>query len=530
MITELRLFNFGGISGELLFSSGLNVVIGETGAGKSLLLSSVNFLKGERFPFVCEGTFVEAVFQVKGEEITVRREVRSSRSRFFLNGMRVPQKRVEEVISPLVLFQSQRLSAKLLKPSYQLAVLDEVSGVKELISSYKELYRRYKELSLELKSLRKELTEREREVDVLKFQIKEIEEANLKEGEEEELLELKERVSRANELKELRERSLSLLYYGEPSALSLISSALREFEKLSLFEGIRERLEEVYYLLEGVVSEIESKVEPPSTEFSLEEIEDRLYQIERVKRKYGPTLKEVEDFLKKAKERLSLLENGEELLKEKEESLKELKRELLTLGKEISKRRREGAKKLEELLTSEFRELGLEKSVFKVEITELPEPGPLGLDEVNFLFSGNPSLPLSPLKESASGGELSRMLLSILKVLSPRDSVMVFDEIDTGISGKILKRVAEKLKEIGQKSQVVAVSHWPQVAALADRVFKVEKESSGEVKVKELNPNELKKELAVMISGSLTEGSLKAAEDLLRLREETWNTQDKRNW
>ena len=525
MIEELRLFKFGAITGELLFSPGLNVIIGETGTGKSLLLSSINFLKGERSPIASEGTFVEALFKLGEEELSVRREVKSSRSRFFLNGMRVPQKRVEEVVSPLILFQSQRLATELLKPSYQLALVDELSSNGELLKSYRELYLKYREALEGLERLRQELSGREREIDVLKFQISEIEEADIREGEEEELLELKELVSKAEELKQLREKSLYLLYEGEPSALSLISEVIREFEGLSLFPEIRERLEEIYYGLEGIVSEIEGRVEPPETQMSLSEIEERLYRIERIKRKYGPTLSDVREFLKRAKERLELLERGDEGLKEEEERVKRLKEELLKLGRELSARRREGAERLKELLKGEFEELGLSEARFEVEFIPLEEPSPAGLERVRFLFSGNPKLPLSPLSEAISGGELSRLLLSVLKILSPENTVMVFDEIDSGMSGKILRKVAEKLKEIGRKTQVIAVSHWPQVVAAADRVFKLEKAEGGEVRVKLLEGEELRRELSIMISGEVSGGGLKAADDLIKSWEERWHTE-----
>ncbi|RKQ63230.1 DNA replication and repair protein RecN [Thermovibrio guaymasensis] len=525
MLEELRLFNFGSITGELLFSPGFNVIIGETGTGKSLLLSSINFLKGDRSSISGEGTFVEALFRVGDEEVSVRREIKSSRSRFFLNGMRVPQKRVEEVVSPLILFQSQRLSAEFLKPSYQLSLIDEVSGNREILARYRELYQRYVSSLRELEALRDELSAREREIDVLKFQISEIEEANIGEGEEEELLELKKLVSRAQELEELRRKSLYLLYEGESSALSLISEVLREFEKVSLFPEIREKLEELYYSLEGLVSEIDSKIEPPQTEMSLSEIEERLYQIERIKRKYGPTLSDVSSFLSRAKERLEFLERGDEKLEEKEREVEGLKKELLEVAREISRRRREGAEKLKELLEEEFKDLGLLEARFEVEFISLEEPSPSGLERVRFLFSGNPKLPLSPLSQSISGGELSRFLLSVLKILSPENIVMVFDEVDSGISGKILRKVAEKLREISRRVQVIAVSHWPQVVAAADRVFKLEKGAQGEVKVRLLQGEDLLRELSIMISGQVSAGGLKAAKDLLMSWEERWHTE-----
>ncbi len=519
MIEELKVNEFGGIRGELLFSPGLNVIIGESGTGKSLLLNSINFLKGKSFPFVKDGTFVEAVFLVNGEEITFRREFKSSRSRFFLNGMRVPQKRISGLIEKLVLFQSQRLSHEFLKPSYQLSLVDEFGGCGEKLREYRELYFRYVKALKELEELKTKLNERE--IDLLKFQISEIEEADLKEGEEEELLRLKELVSRAEEIRNLREKSLYLLSEGEVNASSLISEVLREFGKSSLFPEIERELEEVYYLLEGVVSRIEREIEVPETELSLSEIEERLYQIERLKRKYGSSYSEIMDFLEKARKELSKLEKGEEIVREKEEELERLKGELLEVGRELSLLRREGALKLKEFLKKEFKGLGLESAKFEVEFLKEEEPKAYGLERVNFLFSGNPKLPLSSLSDSISGGELSRFLLSVLNYLSPGVSVVVFDEIDAGISGKILKKVAEKLKEISRKRQVIVVSHSPQVVAAADKVFKLYREG-GETLIKELGREELLRELSIMISGKLSKTSLKTAEDLIKDWEELW--------
>ncbi|RUM89004.1 MAG: chromosome segregation protein SMC, partial [Thermovibrio sp.] len=196
MLEELRIGSFGGISGELFFSPGLNVIVGETGTGKSLLISSLKFLMGERFSFVTDDTFVEAVFKTDGDELFVRRDLKGGRSRYFLNGVRVPQRKLFEVLSPLFILQSQREGISLLKPSVQLKLLDRFSGTEELLEEYRELLNRYREKLSELEELKKQEMLREREIDILRFQIEEIEEANLKPGEEEELLELKERVSK----------------------------------------------------------------------------------------------------------------------------------------------------------------------------------------------------------------------------------------------------------------------------------------------------------------------------------------------
>ncbi len=520
MLEELRLHRFGAISGELILSKGFNVIVGETGTGKSLLLSSINFLTGHRFPFVSDGTFVEAVFHLNGEEVCVRREVLGNRSRYFLNGMRVPQQKIKEVVSPLFVFQSQRQGVTLLKPSVQLQLLDTFSENIGLLSEYREVYAEYTEVLLELEKLREEERLRDREIDILRFQIEEIERVNLQPGEEEELRQLKERVERADQIRELRSKSLCFLYECEGSVLDRLAEVVREFEKSGLYSEILDKLNSVYFEIESIVSEIEREVEPPETELSLEEIENRLYQIERLKRKYGSSYDEINAFLKNVREKLERLENITFEVEQTEKRVKELEEELYRLGRELSERRREGAEKLKEYLKRSFSELGLESARFEVLFEELEKPSPFGLEKISFLFSGNPKLPLSPLSESISGGELSRFLLSILSFFSFPGVTMVFDEIDAGMSGKILRKVAKKLRAISENQQVLAVSHSPQVAAAADRVFKLEKDFNGNVNIRVLEGEEVVRELSIMLSGEVTESGIKTAQDLLKSWEE----------
>ncbi|TCK03903.1 DNA repair protein RecN [Phorcysia thermohydrogeniphila] len=520
MIEELRLYKFGLISAELSFSPGFNVIIGETGAGKSLLLSSIDFLKGAKSDVVSEGSFVEAVFSFEDEEVFVRREIKGGRSRYFLNGMRVPQKLVEEKVARFLIFQSQRQSIELLKPSYQIEVLDRVSGVSSLLESYKELYHAYREKQKELESLKADAAEKEREIDILKFQIEEIESANLREGEEEELLELKKVVSQAEKVKSLRELVRFNLYDGEGAALEKIGEVLSSLEELEMFSDLVKRLSNLYYELEAVYFELEKRLEVPDEDISLEAIEDRLYEIERIKRKYGGSLEKVKEFLERSKERLEVLENLDFELEKKEKELEELRRELQEISAKISAKRKAGAKELKAVLIDSFRELKMESARFEVLLEELPDFTPKGKDRVTFLFSGNPKLSLSPLSDSISGGELSRFLLSVLALFSFPEVTMVFDEIDAGMSGKVLTKVAGKLRDIAKSQQVIAVTHSPQVVAAADRVFKVEKSPSGSVTVRVLDEEEKKKEIAIMISGDVSEGSLRAADELIKKWEE----------
>ncbi|SMP13453.1 DNA repair protein RecN (Recombination protein N) [Desulfurobacterium pacificum] len=518
MIEELRLGNFASITAELDFSPNFNVIIGETGAGKSLLLSAISFLKGDKLSFPAEECFVEAVFSTPEGEVFARREIKAGRSRCFLDGMRVPQKLLAERVSPLIVFQSQRQSIELLKPSVQLEILDRLAENEELPSVYRAKFEAFKKEKEKLEELERKVQDRDRQIDILKFQIEEIREANLREGEEEELLELRNLLRQSEKIKEVKELVRVLIYEGEGSALERISEVISRLEKIEGSEELLERLRNAYYELEDICSEIERKLYVPDEEVSLDEIEDRLYEIEKLKRKYGSSIAEINAFLKEAEEKLYTLENLEFEIEEERKRLEALEAELKELASEISERRKRAAEEFEAYVVSTLKELGMPEVRFKVEFRE-KELSATGVDEVQFLFSGNPSLPLSPLSASISGGELSRFLLTILSKVSVPGVTMVFDEIDAGMSGKTLSLVAAKLKEIAKNQQVIAVTHSPQVVAAADRVFKVEKKN-GNVAVREVKKEQIEREIAIMISGDLTDKSLEAARDLIRRWEE----------
>ncbi|WP_163328099.1 DNA repair protein RecN [Desulfurobacterium thermolithotrophum] len=520
MIEELRLSSFGSISAELLFSQGFNVIIGETGAGKSLLLSSIEFLKGKKSNVVFEGSFVEAVFNVQGEEIFIRREIKNGRSRYFLNGMRVPQNLVEKKLFPLITFQSQRQSIELLKPSYQLKLLDVFSTVTPFLKEYKKIYELYRQKEIEFKKLLDEMSAKDREIDILRFQIEEIKSVNFQKGEEEELLALREVLLKSESVKRFKSLARRFLYDGEDSALEKIEVVIRELEELGVGEEILNRLNSVYYEIEDIYSEIEKSFVIPEEDISLEAVEERLYEIEKLKRKYGNSYEEVQKFLKKIEGRLEALENLDFEVEKVQRDLENLKKELESLASKISELRKKGAEKLKEYLISSFSELCMESARFEIKLKPLEDFLPTGKDSVEFLFSGNPKLPLSLLSSSISGGELSRFLLSVLTFFTDSKTTIVFDEIDSGMSGKVLSKVAEKLKKISQKQQIIAVTHSPQILAAADKVFKVEKDQKGEVIVKTLSDEEKKREIAIMITGKITKGSLSAAEDLLNRWEE----------
>ncbi len=517
MISEIGFSSIASIKpAKLNFSPYLNVIIGETGTGKTLFLSLFKLLKGEKPSFpIKENSFVEALFKEDNEETYIRREMMPHNSRYFLNGMRTTQKVVYETLSPLIAFQSQRLSVCLLKPSYQLKVLDSFSGDKNLILDYSKLFTRLKKLKAELDELKLKNTRRNDEIEFLKFQINEIESIKLKENEEERLLELRERIGKTESIKNFLGLSKSRLYDSDSSAFSQISRVISELEKLNVKTHILGRLSTIQDELESIVADIEGEFGNIEVGSSINDVESRLYEIDKLKGKYGGTYESIMDHLRNSRERLSELENLDEKVREKEIDVKNVEKMLLDISEKLTRTRRKHAKLLEERVLRNLRDMYLTNARFSIKFRKMKEFGPNGTETIEFLFSGNPKFPLSPLSKAISGGELSRFLISLFDVMVDTRSTMVFDEIDAGMSGKVLSSVAEKLRKVSRKNQIIAVTHSPQVAAMADKIFKVEKSPSNMITIRQLNENEVEGEIATMISGKRTNGSLQAAKELL---------------
>ncbi|WP_456395507.1 DNA repair protein RecN [Desulfurobacterium sp.] len=520
MLSELSIKNFAAIEkADLMFHSGLNVIVGETGAGKSLLLGAIGFLKGDKLKFpVSEEAFVEAVFERDNEEIIVRREIVNGRSRSFLNGRRVPQNLVKEQISPFITIQSQHESITLLNPSRQLKIVDQFAENEELLKEYRTAYDVFLEAKKKLEFLKQNMAERERKIDILKFQINELESVEWGQELETELSKLAEILSKAEKIKEVIALSRAELYEGEGSAYSKVGRVLREIEELELSDLVEE-LSDIHYRIEGFVFELEKRLSIPETEESLEEIEDRLYEMRKLKEKYGPSWKDVETFYEKARRELEELENIDIEIETAEKKYLHAKERVENLARKLTKVRKEAARNLEKRIKEHLDDLELKHAKFRIAF----EPAPLsytGKDKISFLFTGNPSLPPQPVGVSISGGELSRLLLSILAESGKTSDVLVFDEIDSGMSGKVLSRVAEKLAKISRNIQIIAVSHSPVVVAMADSVFKVVKSSDGNISVSRLEGEQIEQEIARMIAGEVTEGSLQTARELMERKRE----------
>ncbi len=509
MLYELRLGNFGIFKEvDVVFSPNLNVIVGETGAGKSLLLNSLEFLAGKRFSFETEGTFAEAVFD---DETIVRREIVSKRARSFLNGVRVKSDVLANFIADRVSFQSQRESMRLFKPSYQLALLDKFAQNEKLLSEFSSLYSKYKELESKLSQLKAKEAERERLLDILRFQRQEILSAQPFGQEVEEELEQKEKLlRRSEEISNLKDELLFELYESADSVYEKLAKFAEKLDELG-FSKLSSQLYEAHYLVESVCDDVKDELDVEHLPESLEEVNLRLSQLQKVKRKYGGSWQEVEKFLSRIESQLAELESLDTSLTELQSELEALKRKLNDLAQRLHQRRKKAAHDFERKVLKSLRELEV-FGTFKVEISQLPEISSKGKDKVTFLFSGSSDLKLTSLSSSISGGELSRLLLSVFSVVGDSSQLLIFDEVDAGMSGKTIKSVARKLKEISKKTQVIVVTHSPVVASAADRLFFVQRQDS-DAKITQVKEPDVV--LANMIAGRITEGALKTARELL---------------
>jgi DNA repair protein RecN (Recombination protein N) len=556
MIEEIRIKNFGIFSEiYLTFSEGLNVITGETGAGKSMLIGSLQFLlggrastsmikEGEKF---CE---VEALFKITKKElrewfeergisldedrILIKRILESDgRSRVYIGGSISTVGTLREIGEELVEITGQGGAVELLKPQKHAEYLDAFC---ESISLHKELKQVVKEIR-ELKKKYSELNtlekERERRIETLKFELKEIEDAKLKEGELEELMNRREMMKKGEKLAERVRSAYELLYEGEGSANEKIGTAKRLIQDLAGFEKIdnlikglesaESELKEVIRSLEEIMREI--RYDPQE----IERIEERITLIKRLMRKYGGSEKELIEYAKKISEELKTLESAGEKAKEIEKLLNEKCLRMCEIAEKLSERRKTGAEKLSKEVSRVLSELGMKGAKFVVHLEPLNDGiefngkwfSENGAEKVLFKFSSSPSGEPKPLHEVASGGELSRVLLAIKSITSYKEGIpsSIYDEIDTGVGGAVAEMIGLRLKLSSQTSQVICVTHLPQIAAYGDRHIVVRKEltKKGErVYVEILEGEERIDELARMLSGiEKPESARKLAKELI---------------
>lgn len=554
MLSNLYIENIAVIEKTSIdFKKGLNVMTGETGAGKSIVIDSINAVLGNRtskelirtgassafvsaeFTNLSEKAIAvidETGFELEDGELLIQREISTTgKNKCRINGRPATVSTLKEIGVQLINIHGQHESYELMSPELHISYIDKLAGLESEIEAYQEVYKKYKKLSAELKKATVDESERERKIDLLKYQIDELEDADLRDGEYEELNEQKAVLQNSEKIIEAIMSSRALMNGDEESSgvlenLQEINSQLSDIsEYMSEVEPINSRIESAIYELEDCLSELTGLTDLVDTDGgSLDSIEERLDLIYTLGKKYGSTIKEMLDFLDKAKKELNALvmydENREALIKECDKAYKEAEK----LAKALSEKRRATSSEFADKVCEEMAFLDM-PNVKLVVVQEKCELNSLGCDNIEFLISTNPGEPPKPISKIASGGELSRMMLAVKNVLSDKDDIdtLIFDEVDTGISGSAAQKVGLKLREVSKSRQVLCVTHLAQIAAMGNSHFKISKSVRDEktfTKVEELDHEGRKQELARIIGGTeMTKASLDYAEEMLRAGE-----------
>lgn len=550
MLNQLSVRNVAVIDKlDINLHDGVSVLTGETGAGKSIIIDSINMILGDRAnkELVRYGTdkaVVQAVFDapksvinileendidVEDETVIITRQVtKEGKSVARINGMVVTLNILREISDRLINIHGQHDNQALLTPIRHITFLDAYADNEEYINRYKGILSKKREIEKKISSLEMDEQEKMQRIDLLEYQVKEIKKASLEKDEEDDLREQRDIYTNAEQITKSVNEAYMNLYEGDEiqSAYDGISIAVNEISQISdlnpQLKSIYDTLNEIMYSLEDTAHEIKEFGETVEfDEQALNEIEERLDLISRLKRKYGNSIEEILEYLKKAESELNDIKLSDERTNELKEELKNITKELKEKGNVLTQRRENAAKVLEENIEKSLHELNMEKSKFKVNIENDGTFYDNGMDKVEFLISTNPGEPLKPLVKIASGGELSRVMLAIKSILADSDGVdtMIFDEIDTGVSGKAAMSIAKKLAVIAKNKQVICITHLPQLTAMADNHYLIQKNTDGELAsttLKELDEEGRELELARIIDGGeVTELALSHAKQML---------------
>ena len=555
MLEHLHIKNVALIrESEISFGEGLNILTGETGAGKSMVIDSLQFALGGRAgkDFLRRGekqASVEALFAVDtkalrekleengiepeedGSVLITRTLSETGKSVCRVNGSTVTVGMLKEIAEDLIDIYGQHEHQSLLNPSKHIRLLDRFcgAGFGDAMEEYKRSWHALKELEKQLDALMGDESQREQRMDILSFQKEELEAGELRLGEEEELLEQKKRLGSMEKLMHLTGESIALLYDGNrdmPSACDQLGDALAKLQEAAEYDNslqsFVDALADAYAAVEDAARELKREADRQEADpETLEEIEERLQLIYKLKRKYGGSVEAALAFYDKVVEELDFLSNSSEivaeLMAEKEKELKKLTQAADTL----TARRKATAEQVAEQIEAALQDMEMKNARFHIQIDEKADWGADGKDKVEFLISANAGESLKPLAKIASGGEMSRVMLALKTVLVDADEIgtFIFDEIDTGVSGRTARKVGEKMRFLGGKRQILCITHLPQIAAMADSHFLIEKESNGEETTTKVTPLEGEGsvlEVARLMGGSdVTEATLAAARELI---------------
>jgi DNA repair protein RecN (Recombination protein N) len=532
---------------EVEFDPGLNVLTGETGAGKSILVEAVGLLLGGRAASDLvrtgeESAVVEALFEHGGDELLVRREITAQgRSRAYVNGELTTAAALRQLSSRLVELHGQHEHQTLLDPSAHLPLLDAFGGLDAAVAATGQAYEAVSASRAELARFRRAVADRDARLELLQFQWNELSRAALRAGEDEELSAAKRVLSSAERLSRLCTESYAALYDEEPSALSMLAGVWRRVGELAAIDpqfqpyldardAIKPQLEDLATFLRRYSEGIDAS---PAR---LQQVEERLALVERLKRKHGPTLADVLARQRALGEELGDLEQGDTRIVEMERQHAELRRDYLRQAEALGARRRDAAVRFARALEGAVADLSLDARVDVRFETIADEDGwtPSGIDRGEFYISTNAGEDLRPLARIASGGELSRLMLAIKTITSSarrqladgpdrapgeESPGLIFDEVDAGIGGRVAESVGRRLRGLGSQSQVLCITHLPQIAACADTHFLIEKrveQGRTRTSVGRLAPADRVEELSRMLAGTaVTESVRKSAREML---------------
>ncbi|RFU60006.1 DNA repair protein RecN [Bacillus sp. V59.32b] len=566
MLTEISIKNFAIIEAlSISFEKGLTVLTGETGAGKSIIIDAVHLLVGGRgsAEFIRHGekkAEIEGLFQLEDENhpvfakaeefgidasdgmVVLRREMSSTgKSVCRVNGKLVTIAVLREIGGKLIDIHGQHEHQELMDERLHLPLLDQFGGEKisTALAEYENLFKQFDQATKQLKKLSQNEQQMVHRLDLIKFQHEEIEKANLKLDEDEELSEERKSINNFEKIHEALQTSYQALR-EEQRGLDWVSVAMNNLEDAaSVDESVRQVAETIsnsYYLLEDAASEIRDRLDTLEYDpVRLDFIENRLNEMNQLKRKYGKTIEEILEYGAAIEEEIETLLNRETHIAKLETEIKSIKEDLLVEAKNLSEIRQKYAKQLTKQIHQELKELYMEKTVFEVRFHKsalthdtFADTGihSGGLDELEFYISTNPGEPLKPLSKIASGGELSRIMLALKSIFSKHQGItsIIFDEVDTGVSGRVAQAIAEKIYKVAVDSQVLCISHLPQVAAMADTHLFIAKEIKGgrtKTSVQPLGQNDKIKEIGRMISGvEITDLTKQHAKELIEQAEQ----------
>lgn len=566
MLLQLSIKNFALIEEITLdLDEGFTILAGETGAGKSILIDAINYVLGSKFNKDLirtgeEKTFVEAIcsiednkslkeildfYDIEYDDILIisRESFKNGKSVIRVNGKAIILSNLRKISEKLIDIHGQHSNQNLLNKDRHIEYLDSFGKInlENDFIKYKESFVEFKDIKDKILSLNKNESD-EKLIDYIKYQIEEIDNASLSAGEEEKLIDRYNILSNHEKIRNSLARSYSYLdsSTGEYSVLDSLDFVVREISAIEKHSEkaklIKERVNNTYYELQDLTKDIKSLLdESYYDENELDEINSRIYKIGLLKKKYGSSIEEILKYRENLDKQYQEIINSEEIIKELKNKLIVIEKRLDKYSKNIHEKRVILGKAIEEKIEKELKYVGLGKCTFKISIEYDDSFNLKGKDKVQFMISTNLGEPIKPMEKIVSGGELSRIMLSLKSVFMDKDNTptIIFDEIDTGISGRIAQCVAEKMYEISNKHQVLCITHLPQIASMSDNHYMVKKYIENEktfTKIEKINEEKKIEEIAIMLGGvKLTENTLTNAREIIELANKKKNIIMKNN-